>query len=137
MDLAHSSLALAAWSCVSNSLALRCQSWALVVASANLVSRSATHPTNWETTASRVYVPMGSPGPATSTNPPELSMEVPAAPNQSWNKYDVAGYHLMQALFPPEILVLARVIPCFSARQNVFRYGEHNLAYQEYLGVYG
>ena len=28
-------------------------------------------------------------------------MEVPAAPNQSWNNYDVAGYHLMQALFPP------------------------------------
>ena len=62
-----------------------------------------THPTKWETTASRVYVPMGSPGPAISTNPPELSMEVPAAPNQSWNNYDVAGYHLMQALFPPEI----------------------------------
>ena len=62
-----------------------------------------THPTKWETTASRVYVPMGSPGPAISTNPPEVSMEVLAAPNQSWNNYDVAGYHLMQALFPLEI----------------------------------
>ena len=51
-----------------------------------------THPTKWETTASRVYVLMGSPGPAISTNPPEMSMEVPAAPNQSWNSYDFAGY---------------------------------------------
>ena len=56
-----------------------------------------THPTKWETTASRVYVPMGSPCPAISTNPRELSMEVPATPNQSANNYDVAGYHLMQA----------------------------------------
>ena len=62
-----------------------------------------THPPKWETTAIRVYVPMGSPGPAISTNRSELSMEVPAASNQSWNNYDVAGYHLMQALFPPEI----------------------------------
>ena len=62
-----------------------------------------THPTKWETSAGRVDVPMGSSGPAISTNPPELSMEVPAAPNQSANNYDVAGYHLMQALFPPEI----------------------------------
>ena len=50
-----------------------------------------------------MYVPMGSPDPAISTNPPELSMEVRAAPNQSWKNYDVAGYHLMQALFPAEI----------------------------------
>ena len=62
-----------------------------------------THLTKWETTASRIYVPMGSPGPAISTNPPELSMEVPAAPNQSAITHDVAGYHLMRALFPPEI----------------------------------
>ena len=61
------------------------------------------HPTKWETTASQVYVPMGSPGPAISTNPPELSIGVPAAPNQSWNNHDVAGCHLMQAPFPPEI----------------------------------
>ena len=57
MDLAHSSLALAAWSCVSNSLALRCQSWALAVASANLVSRSAillslASPSAWATFSS-------------------------------------------------------------------------------------
>ena len=62
-----------------------------------------THATKWETTASRVYVPMGSTGPAITNNPPELSMEVPAAPNQSWNNYDVAGYHLMHVLLPPEI----------------------------------
>ena len=46
---------------------------------------------------------MGSPGPAISNSPRELSMEVPAAPNQSANNYDGAGYHLMEALIPPEI----------------------------------
>ena len=76
---------------------------ALATAHVEHVVPDVTHPTKWETTASRVYVPMGSPGPSLSTNPRELSMEVPAAPNQSANNYDVAGYHLMQALFPPEI----------------------------------
>ena len=76
---------------------------ALAVAQLVHIVPDVTHPTKWETTASRVYVPMGSRCPAISTNPPELSMEVPAAPNQSWNNYDVAGYHLMEALFPPEI----------------------------------
>ena len=57
MDLAHSLLALAAWSCVSNTLALRCQSWALAVASANLVSRSTillslASPSAWATFSS-------------------------------------------------------------------------------------
>ena len=77
---------------------------ALAAARLGHIVPDVTHPKNWETTASQVsmYVLMGSPCPAISTNPPELSMEVPAAPNQSWNKYDVASYHLMQALFPPE-----------------------------------
>ena len=76
---------------------------ALAAAQLELVVPDVTHPTKWETTASRVYVPMGSPGLAISTNPRELSMEVLVAPNQSANKYDVAGYHLIQALFPSEI----------------------------------
>ena len=76
---------------------------ALAAAQLQHIAPDVTHPTKWETTASRVYVPMGAPSPAISTNPPEVSMEVPAAPNQSANNYDVAGYHLMQALFPPEI----------------------------------
>ena len=42
-----------------------------------------THLTKWETTASRMYVLMGSPGPAISTNPPGLSMDVSAAPKES------------------------------------------------------
>ena len=76
---------------------------ALAAAQLEHIAPDVTHPPKWEKTASRVYVPMGSPGPAISTSPAELSMEVPAAPNQSWNNYNVAGYHLMQALFPPEI----------------------------------
>ena len=76
---------------------------ALAAAQLEHIVPDVTHPTKWETTASRVYIPIGSPGPAISTNPPELSMEVLAAPNQSWNNYHVAGYHLMQALFPLEM----------------------------------
>ena len=75
---------------------------ALAAAQLEHIVPDVTHPTKWETTASPMYVPKGSPGPAISTNPLEPSMEVPAAPNQSWNNYDVAGYHLMHALFPPE-----------------------------------
>ena len=76
----------------------------VAVAAAHLehIVPDVTHPTKWETTAHWVYVPMGSPGPAISTNPPDLSMEVPAAPNQSADaKIDVAGYHLRRALFAP------------------------------------
>ena len=68
---------------------------ALAAAQLEHIMPDVTHPTKWETTASRLYVPLGSPAPAISTNPPELSMEVPAAPNQSWNNYNVPGYHLM------------------------------------------
>ena len=76
---------------------------ALVVAQLQHIVPDVTHPTKWESTADRVYFPMDSLSPAITTNPPTLSMEVPAAPNQSANNYDVPGYHLMQALFPPEI----------------------------------
>ena len=77
----------------------------VVLAAAQLehIVPDVTHPTEWETTASRVNIRMGSRGPAISTNPPEVFMKVPAAPNQGADNYDVASYHLMQALFPPEI----------------------------------
>ena len=76
---------------------------ALAAAQLEHIVPDVTHATKLEATASWACVQTGFPAPAISTNPPELSMEVPAAPNQSWNNYDVAGYHLMQALFPPEI----------------------------------
>ena len=64
---------------------------ALAAAQLQHIVPDVTHPRKWETTASRVYVPMGSSGPAISNNPVELSMEVPAAPNQSANNYDIGG----------------------------------------------
>ena len=54
---------------------------ALAAAQLEDIVPDVTHPTKWEPTATRGYFPMGSRGAAISTNPPESSMEVPAAPN--------------------------------------------------------
>ena len=96
MGQAHGGL----WSCVSNSLAFMCQSWALEVASANLVCRSAillslASPSAWVAFSSSLGGGIGLPqgGQGTPAELPDVLGDVqPGLPQARRNTADIAGH---------------------------------------------